>query len=399
MKKQSFFEVLLVILLITAVGQMTNTIYVPALPMMANDLQVLPSQVQAVMAFYLIPYGLSQFIYGPLSDRLGRKPVMLMGLIVFLAGSIMAVMSNRFEFLLAASFIQGMGTGTGGVMARTVMRDLYSGRDLQMANSYVSMGLIFTPLIAPLLGGWLTESWNWQANFVFLTIFGAVVWTAVALMFRETCPEQPARTSVIHSYKTVLGHEQFQGFILCLIATFAGIAVFEAASGVLFGNVLGYDATTTSLLFIVPIPGYLLGSWLAGKLADRLSMSQVMLRGILLLLAGAIGLLLPGLFGHISAVALLIPGFLYFMGTGIVFPTATTGAIEPFPTMAGVAGAVLGGLQNLGAGLVTLAASMVPMHNQVPLGIILLVLSLMVTSVYLLRLRSTDNNLHMAAGG
>jgi len=123
-----------------AVGQMTQTLYVPSIPMMAGDFHVAFGQLQAVMACYLIPYGLSQFVYGPLSDRIGRRPVLLIGMMVFLVGTLTIQLIPHFAALLAGSFIQGLGTGAGGAMSRTVMRDRYSGAELNRANSLVSMG-------------------------------------------------------------------------------------------------------------------------------------------------------------------------------------------------------------------------------------------------------------------
>ncbi|USE33840.1 multidrug efflux MFS transporter EmrD [Endozoicomonas sp. SCSIO W0465] len=379
MKQQGFFQVLFVIVVLTACGQLTNTIYVPTMSQMAADFGITPGALQAAIAFYLIPYGISQFLYGPLSDRFGRKPLMLIGLLIFIAGSLIGSFAHSFAMLLLASFVQGMGTGVGGVMSRTVMRDLYSGLRLQRANSYISMALIFTPLIAPMLGGFLGAAFGWHASFWFLTGFGVLVWLLVLGRFGETNKKVGKRSmGALASYRYVLGNGQFNGFMISLVATFAGIAVFEAAAGVLFGELMGLDPRVISVLFVLPIPGYLFGSWLAGKMVKKHSLETIIGRGVVMLVIGSVSMLVAGLMGYLNAWVILVPATLYFLGAGLLFPTATTAALEPFPENAGVAGAVLGGMQNLGGGLVTLVAASIPMSSQVPVAAILCSLTLLV---------------------
>lgn len=155
MDRHSFYPLFLLTILMVAVGQMTQTLYVPSIPMMAGDFNVASGQLQAVMACYLIPYGLSQFVYGPLSDRIGRRPVLIVGMMVFLVGTLIIQVIPHFAALLVGSFIQGLGTGAGGAMSRTVMRDRYNGAELNRANSLVSMGDLLPA--AGACAGWLAD--------------------------------------------------------------------------------------------------------------------------------------------------------------------------------------------------------------------------------------------------
>ncbi|PSW03760.1 multidrug transporter EmrD [Photobacterium lipolyticum] len=372
-------KLLFLIIILAAVGQMTQTMYVPAIPTMALDFAVKSSYLQAVMAAYLIPYGLSQFVYGPLSDRVGRRPVIIVGMVIFLVGTVVALFAPTFELFLLASFIQGAGTGCSGAMCRTVTRDCYDGAALHRANSLVSMGVIFSPLIAPVLGGYLSSMFDWTASYLFLLIFGAVVTVAMMAMFTETLPVENRRYERVWvSYRYVLGNRRFQGYVLCLIATFAGIAVFEAAAGVLLGSVLKLDPQTVSWLFVLPLPGYLAGAWLSASMVKRIGNTRVMNLGMLAIFAGALTILIPGMAGLVTVSSLIGGAFIYFIGAGVLFPAATTAAIQPFPQHAGTAGAVLGGLQNLGAGIATLAAAFMRAEDQFSLGAVLTVMSVLV---------------------
>lgn len=393
MKQQSFIQILFVLVMLAGCGQLTNTIYVPLMSCMATDFGVQPISMQALMAVYLISYGLSQFIYGPLSDHYGRKPIVLIGLLIFILGSMVAGTAHSFTVLLLGSFVQGLGTGVGGVMSRTVMRDKYSGINLQKANSYISLALILTPLLAPALGGLLGEAFGWHVIFWFLSIFGMCVWLLVFFMFEETCQYlDKNKISPLASYKYVFSHYQFNVFMVTLIAVCAGIAVFEASAGVLFSEVMHITPKLISILFILPVIGYMVGTWLAGSLVKGYTFEFIISFGVLMLIIGSLSMLITGLLGNVTAAAVIISMGLYFIGAGLLFPTVTSAALEPMPHNAGVAGAVLGGMQNLGSGLATLVSASIPMHSQLPLAAMLCALTLLTVMIIRSQLSSTSKH-------
>lgn len=361
MKKLENGHLLLMLIVLVAVGQMAQTIYVPAMATIAEAFNVRDGVMQRVMAAYLMTYGGSQPFYGPLSDSIGRKPVILAGMIVFMVGALGALFAPSIDWLVAASAVQGLGTGVAGVMARTMPRDLYSGSALRQANSLLNMGILFSPLVAPLIGAMLTRLFGWHACFAFLLLLCLIVTGAMARWLPETRPPVSETRPLFSRYRPLLSDRIFVRYLLMLIGALAGIAVYESSCGVLMGGVLGLDAMTISILFILPIPAAFFGAWFAGR--DDKSFHTLMWYAVNSCLLAAALMWLPSWFGIMNIWTLLVPASLFFFGAGMMFPLATSGAMEPYAWLAGTAGALIGGLQNLGSGLVAWLSAQLPQNS------------------------------------
>ncbi|WP_342322954.1 multidrug efflux MFS transporter EmrD [Kosakonia sp. BYX6] len=381
MKKQRNVNLLLMLVLLVAVGQMAQTIYIPAIADMARDLAVSKGAVQGVMAAYLLTYGVSQLFYGPLADHVGRRPVILAGMAIFMLATIIAITTHSLAVLIFASALQGVGTGVGGVMARTLPRDLYEGSALRHANSLLNMGILVSPLLAPLIGGVLNTLMNWRACFMFLLVLCAIVAYSMARWMPETRPQGAPRTRLITSYKALLGNGAFSCYLLMLIGGLAGIAVFEACSGVLLGGVLGLNSLTVSVLFILPIPAAFFGAWFAGRQNKRFT--SLMWQAVISCLAAGVLMWIPGMMGVMNIWTLTVPAALFFFGAGMLFPLATSGAMEPFPFLAGTAGALIGGLQNMGSGGLAWLSAQLPQNSQFSLGMLMTLAGLLIVLCWL----------------
>lgn len=394
MKKLANSHLLLMLIMLIAVGQMAQTIYIPAIADMARDLQVREGAIQSVMAAYLFTYGVSQLIYGPISDRVGRRPVILVGMSIFMVATVIALRTTSLPVLIAASALQGMGTGVAGVMARTMPRDLFEGSALRHANSLLNMGILVSPLLAPLIGGLLDTVWGWRACFAFLLALCVMVTFSMARWMPETRPTQAPRTRLLASYKTLFGTASFNCFLLMLIGGLAGIAVFEACAGVLMGAVLGLNSMVVSVLFILPIPAAFFGAWYAGRQNKRFS--TLMWQSVMSCLLAGILMWIPGWFGIMTIWTLLLPAALFFFGAGMLFPLATTGAMEPFPFLAGTAGALVGGLQNVGSGLLAWFSALLPQTGQSSLGLLMTVMGGVILLCWLPLAHREQQQRHMA---
>ncbi|MBK5016798.1 MULTISPECIES: multidrug efflux MFS transporter EmrD [Pantoea] len=360
---------LVMLIVLVAVGQMAQTIYVPAMSVMADALNVRDGALQRVMAAYLMTYGGSQLIYGPLSDSVGRRPVILAGMMIFMIGAITALMATSLNMLVLGSAIQGLGTGVAGVMARTMPRDLYEGHALRRANSLLNMGILVSPLLAPVIGALLTQLFGWHACFAFLLLLCLAVTGSMARWLPETRPQSAEVTPFFKRYARLLSDANFVRYIVLLIGALAGIAVFESSCGVLLGGVLGLHSLTVSILFILPIPAAFFGAWFAGR--EQGSWHSLMWWGVNSCLLAGILMWIPAWFGVMNIWTLLVPAALFFFGAGMLFPLATSGAMEPYAWLAGSAGALIGGMQNLGSGLVAWLSAMMPQRDQFSLGMLM----------------------------
>ncbi|HGE6739739.1 TPA: multidrug efflux MFS transporter EmrD [Serratia marcescens] len=381
MRKLENFHLLVMLILLVAVGQMAQTIYVPVIADIAHDLSVRTGAVQRVMAAYLLTYGFSQLIYGPISDRIGRRPVILTGMMIFLVGALGALLSTNLTMLVAASAIQGMGTGVAGVMARAMPRDLYAGTALRYANSLLNMGILVSPLLAPVIGGALAMVFGWRACYAFLLGLCACVAFAMFRWLPETRPVQTEKRRMLASFRQLLGDSTFSCYLVMLIGALAGIAVFEASCGVLMGGVLGLSGLTVSILFILPIPAAFFGAWYAGR--DGKTFHTLMWHSVISCLLAGVMMWIPGWFGVMNIWTLIVPAALFFFGAGMLFPLATTGAMEPFPYLAGAAGALVGGMQNMGSGLATWLSAMLPQTGQFSLGLLMFAMALLILLCWL----------------
>ncbi|OAT51668.1 multidrug resistance protein D [Providencia heimbachae ATCC 35613] len=389
MRKLEHFNLLLMLIALAAVGQMTQTIYVPVIAEIAVYFDEPSGSVQKVMAAYLFSYGFSQLVYGPLSDQIGRRPVILAGLSIFLLSTIVAIFAPTLTVLTIASGLQGLGTGVAGVMARTMPRDLYKGTALRYANSLLNMGVLVSPLLAPMFGGILAHFFGWHACYIFLFVLGASVLLSMYRWLPETRPISPEKRKMIASYCELLSNGPFLSYLAMLIGALAGIAVFESSSGVLMGGVLGLSSITVSVLFILPIPAAFFGAWYAGR--EGKSFYTLMWHSVIVcLLAGAM-MWIPSWFGIMNIWTLLVPAAVFFFGAGMLFPLATTGAMEPFPYLAGAAGALVGGLQNVGSGVATWVSALLPQNGQFSLGLLMFLMSTLVLLCWLPLARRMDH--------
>ena len=325
---------------------LSTDLYLASLPHLATDFGVSPAAVQQTLSLFVVGFGVAQLISGPLSDRFGRRPVLLWGLGIYIVASLACALAPNLQLLVAARFVQAVGCCTAAVVARALIRDVYAPAEGAQMLAKASSLLALAPIFGPILGGYLQVWFGWRAAFVFHTLFCVALATAAARLLAETnAHRNPAATQPRHLfaiYRRLAGAESFWAYALPGALSYAAIFAFISGSSFVLIKVLGVPTEYYGYGFAFGVTGYLLGTIICRRLLVRLGLARSVMAGATLsLLAGLLflALALAGVHHWTVVVGCL---FLTMGAHGINFPCAQTGAVAPFPREAGAAAGLLG---------------------------------------------------------
>lgn len=317
----------------------------PAFQQMGADFSASESSMQLVVSAYLGAFAMMSLFHGPLSDAIGRKPVMVTGAAVYALASIGCALSPSLPVLLAFRILQGMSAGAGTIVSRTVVRDLFEGARAQRLMSTIAMIFGLGPALAPIVGGWLLLAGPWPLVFWFLCIFGAVIAVAVLVLLPESHPPH-RRTpvdvrSIIRGVVTVAKMRRFQVLSAASAFSFAGQFLYIGAAPIFVVTLLGKGAQDFWILFVPMVAGMVLGSFTNGRLAGRVSGDRLIIGGQSVALTGAVtGCVLAAI--PVTAVlpwAVVGPTAIAF-GTGISLPVYQLALLDAVPHARGTAASV-----------------------------------------------------------
>lgn len=342
---------------IVGIGALSIDMLLPSLPTIAAELDAGPATAQLTVTLFLAGLAVSQLGWGPLSDRLGRRRVLLTGLALYaLAGAGCAVVPG-IRTLVAARVLQAVGAGTGPVIARAIVRDLYDPPRAARILAAMGTAQALTPILAPILGGWVHALAGWHTVFVVQGAFGAAFWLAAARVLPETNVHAgaPAAEPLARRLAVLLGHPRYLAYVTVAALMFGGQFAFIAGSSFALIGLLGVSPTTYGACFAVVAGGLMAGNFVSVKLGARAGIDAMIRAGTAI--GAAAGLTMAALaWAGVASVASVIGPMLGFaFGLGFVLPNAAAGAIGPFPRTAGLASAGLGFVQLTGAALYALA--------------------------------------------
>lgn len=332
--------------LLLGVLPVTTDLYLPALPSMAEAFGARMDQVQFTLSALLLAFGISQLVWGPLSDRFGRRPILMVGLGAYTAASVASVLAGSIDLLIVWRIMQGAALGAAVMCARALVRDLYSPEAGPRVMSKGLSGLAIIACLSAPVGSVIAELFGWRATLLTLALFGAVTLWVVAKHFEETLgepnPRALAPTVLKETWVSILSHPTFRAFALLVTFSYAGLFTFLASSSFVFIEVLGISRTAYGAVMLSSSLAYLAGTVLCRGLLIHIGLRRTVAVGGALSLGG--GTLIGALaaIGLQSPASILLPFLVFMVGHGIHQPCGQSGAVGPFPQAAGAASALNG---------------------------------------------------------
>jgi DHA1 family bicyclomycin/chloramphenicol resistance-like MFS transporter len=360
-----------ILALISIIASIAVHMFVPALPALRTDLNLSVGEAQLSVTLVMFAMAFTTVIYGGLSDRLGRKPVVLGGLALFTAGAVMSWVATDLATLLAGRVLQGIGAGCGVVLSRAIARDVYGMERIAQVMAYLTAAYVMGPMLAPPLGGVLVDVFGWRAVFAFGLAWGVVLILIVAVIVPETVPpEQRRAQSMVSGYGQLLRMPRFT-FLIIQPGLISG-AFFAQATGSSFLaiEVIGISPTEFGIWFLVYPIGYIAGNFITGRIGNAGDVDAMVISGALAGVACAAMMVIGLSMWPDSLIALFLPGLFIGIAQGLCLPYAQAGTLAVAPGLAGSASGAMVFSQMFFAALCQQLVGTFADGTWVPLGII-----------------------------
>jgi DHA1 family bicyclomycin/chloramphenicol resistance-like MFS transporter len=389
------------VLLLTVFGPISMDLYLPALPALTLELDAATSVAQLTVTACLIGLAAGQLIAGPISDRFGRRGILLIGIIAYIVTSVLCAISPTVELLIVARFVQGLAGGVGIVIAQAAGRDTYSGGALIRFYGRLTVIGGFAAIVGPLLGGMLNTIADWRGLFIFLALIGAGILVVTLIVFRETLPvEHRTRGGFAHTmrdFRVLLADREFLGAVLNQGFLYAALFAYLAGATYVLQDVYGVSPQGYALAFGLNSAGFMVFGYLAGRAAERWSVPGTLTIGIGVAGVGAAGLFASGL-TVMPLWGVIVSLFALASGVAITSPPATTLALVEYPKIAGTASSLLGmirfGFGGVAAPLVGVAGA----ASILPLGLVTVISVALAGAAFLMLGRRRSSAAATAAG-
>lgn len=339
--------------LLVAIGPLATDIYIPSMPEIGRLLAASFGEVQLTLSAFLIGFAIGQLVYGPISDRYGRKPVLLATLVVFSAASAACAVAPNIETLIVVRGLQALGGSGAVVIARAIVRDLYAGARAGRELSLMGAIMSFAPVVAPLVGGIVQIGFGWRANFIIVVGIGVVatviVWWALPETRHPRTVQAISIAQLSRNYRKLLENRVFLAHLGIVSASFAGLFAWISGSPFFLQGFFGLSAFEFSIAFALACIGSLIGTAVAAPLVMRLGLDLTIGLGTLCLAAGGLAMVGAIALGSESIIWVILSMALYLAGHGLASPQAMAGAMTPFPDRAGAAASLIGFVQQTSA--------------------------------------------------
>jgi Bcr/CflA subfamily drug resistance transporter len=377
---KSNFLLFLVVVMVGFFAGIASDIYTPSLPAIADDLKANIEEVQWTLAIFMLGLSISQLIYGPISEGIGRRYPLVFGFLIVSIGSLVCFYAPSIEMLIFGRFIQGLGAGAGASLWRSIFRDSFEGPQLAKYGGYLSIIVSFIVPAAPTLGGYLQTYFSWRASFLFLISYALITLGVIFLLFKETSAhhhkERLNRKFFAHAFGQLLSSRVFMGYAVCTFISYGAFFAWFTASPVLLIKVVGISPVEFGWITLLGGGGtMLLAGFVNGKMVIKFGTNFMLRMGwALMFLSGSLMMALKFIYGT-NAVVIVAPMVLFYFGSTLIWPSIFSGAFTPFGKIAGYAGSLYSFMQLGGGAAISALVSYLPDKDQVPLASIFMACS------------------------
>lgn len=329
-------------------GPAAMQILLPALPTIAESFEVNSATAQLTLSLSMLAIALGTLFYGPISDKYGRKPVMMLGLGITCAGSLACYFASSIEILIVGRFVQAFGGAVGLVLARAIVRDVYGAQEAARVIATLVMVMVVVPMLSPALGGELMQRFGWESVFIVIAAASAIVLAILTSSLPETLKEPvpfEGIGSMLDTFRQLLASNAFRGYALCVSFVSVVFFSFIAAAPEIMVSVLNRPPTEYGYYFVMIPLGFMAGNYVARRFGNLFHIDALINVGGLVAMSGIVLAIALQLFGFSQPVALFVPVAISVFGNGITLPNAQAAAINEFPSHAGSASGLTGFMQ------------------------------------------------------
>lgn len=367
----------------SALGPAAMQILLPALPIIKNNFNVSNDVAQLTLSLSMLAIAIGTLVYGPLSDKYGRKPIMLLGILITIVGSLLCYVANSILLLIIGRFVQAFGGAVGLVLARAIVRDVYGAQEAARVIATLVMVMVVVPMMSPAMGVELMERFGWESVFLVVAIASCLIFFFLLIGQPETLvtpADFEGMTSMLITFARLFHSRAFCGYAFCV--TFVSVVFFSFIAAVpeIMVSVLNRPPAEYGYYFVLLPLGFMIGNYVARHFGKSISVDSMITTGAIIGILGILIAIVLNLSGFSHPLSLFLPISIAVLGNGITLPNAQAAAINEFPQYAGSASGLTGFLQ---MGVSAVAAQAVAfIFNDTVYPLLILMLTASILSLY-----------------
>lgn len=385
-----FYRTIFILCFASCLAPLATDMYLPSLTSIAGEMHTSINDMQLTVSIFFGGFAFGQLIYGPVSDALGRKKIILLGTLIFSLASLGATLTTDFKVFFAMRLMQALGGAAGAVIVNAVMKDIFKGTQFNRAINISMIAMSLAPLLAPTLGG-ILASFGWKYCFYLLLTIGVLIICCIGIGIPESLPKenrQPLNFMVmINNYRRILTHPSVCGTVLAQALNCSAMFAFISGSSAVYMNIYGLDSMTFGIVFAMNIISLMIVVGFTGRLVKRFGLLTAFFGALIFSFTGSSLLLLSALIEVQHIVFVIIPVVMTVCTVGLIGALSTTYTLEKFPEMTGTASSVMGSLRfGLGA-LAGILFNLIPGKSVVPMAGTMFTLSALALIIFIISRR------------